>query len=656
MLSSLQWQRFGYPISMPVDEFWDRYYLLGNKRPKAPKGASAAYIAEFCLPNDSVREGVIEILNNAPFEKHHWRIGTYSVFLRPRPLHDLEELRHRIEWSAASAISSRVKRQRIEKFFTMRREAITKMQPVIRGILTRQLYTRALEMAFMTFSDQESTKYNEAVHQEECEMQESLAKMAAEEAASKADWQKVDGDKTMENMNLCAMYNNYMQAGALNAIWSLDRKTNAAFDGEDQNENSAMYFDPEATPHPVSVAEGQGVYSLDDIEHDNPYTEHSDIAMMAVNMMEMLSGDVINAAIDKAAAEKELLHKEEDKMQQTMAKMAAEESHLKNYYKEIANRKKMTPGQEMNQMIQAEYQMKCSQYLKDSEKFMKKMDAKAKPALEMAQELIPEDVSNVEKGGSSLFDLLKSSADLGLAQALAATADPGILDPSKALQDHIQSADKELQKDTSQSFIEGIIDRICVDAETKGEKKRNDRKWVAIKDKRRKEIDQLQMAREMSRREMENQQAEEEQQRAEDRRARKEAEEVEKRKVAEALADKLRLEQLEKDKNKEPEVPPSKSAVVNALRAERDSSKWSEMEKRARSERPLLTRSQQTIEKELFQLQAMINASEELDEDDTVKFLSAASDLDTNLGHKYMYKYKFKALVVDDDSEMMEDP
>merc|ERR1712166_397102 len=338
-------------------------------------------------------------------------------------------------------------------------------------------------------------------------------------------------------------------------------------------------------------------------------------------MGEMLSGDVINAAIDKAAAEKDLLHKEEDKMQQTIAKMAAEETHLKKYYLEIAGRKKMTPGQEMNQMIQAEYQMKCSQYLKDSEKFMKKMDSKAKPALEMAQELIPEDVSNVEKGGSSLFDLLKSSADLGLAQALAATAGPGILDPSKALQDHIQTAAKELQKDTSQSFIEGLIDRICVDAEIKGEKKRNDRKWVAVKDKRRREIDQLQMAREMARREMENQQAEEDLQREEDRRARKDAEEAEKRKVADALAEKLRLEQLEKDRDTVPEVPPSKSAVVNALRAERDSSKWSEMEKRARSERPLLTRSQQTIEKELFQLQAMINASEDLDEDDTVKFL-----------------------------------
>ena len=33
------------------------------------------------------------------------------------------------------------------------------LQPVLRGILTRQLFTRALEMAFMSFSDKESQNY-----------------------------------------------------------------------------------------------------------------------------------------------------------------------------------------------------------------------------------------------------------------------------------------------------------------------------------------------------------------------------------------------------------------------------------------------------------------------------------------------------------------
>ena len=32
VLNSIMWQRFGYPIPFPVEEFWDRFYMLTGVR------------------------------------------------------------------------------------------------------------------------------------------------------------------------------------------------------------------------------------------------------------------------------------------------------------------------------------------------------------------------------------------------------------------------------------------------------------------------------------------------------------------------------------------------------------------------------------------------------------------------------------------------
>jgi len=136
VLPSIMWQRFGYPIPIPSEEFWDRYYMLSPLR-------------EFT----DFRHGCEDVLARMPFEKHHWQIGHTLVFMRPKVLSYLEEKRESTITRAASAIGSIIKRQRIWRWMRVRKESMMSMQPILRGILTRQLYNRSLEIAFMAFSE-----------------------------------------------------------------------------------------------------------------------------------------------------------------------------------------------------------------------------------------------------------------------------------------------------------------------------------------------------------------------------------------------------------------------------------------------------------------------------------------------------------------------
>lgn len=56
--------------------------------------------------------------------------------------------------------------QRVFRFMQARRKAMEMLQPILRGMLTRQLFNRSLEMAFRAFSEKESRKYMEDLRKE----------------------------------------------------------------------------------------------------------------------------------------------------------------------------------------------------------------------------------------------------------------------------------------------------------------------------------------------------------------------------------------------------------------------------------------------------------------------------------------------------------
>lgn len=511
-------------------------------------------------------------------------------------------------------------------FMRIRKHAMSVLQPVIRGILTRQLYNRALECAFMSFSDRESFHYNAEVVQEQSREARELALMAKEEKASKEAWEMIEQAHNSENFNLCAMYDEGLRSQALNANWKLERA---------QEERAIE--DEERGPEPTHVSAGNEVYALDDTEHEVPFSEINDITDIAKDALEQIAEMTIDDIVKKAEEDRAKAAKAEMMEEIARAQMTDVDNYLHKVNKELAKRKKIGPNAELAMMVEAEYNQKMRIIWADHAK----MNAEIQRIDEEAENQAAHD--HHSDAADALFQMCLDLSKEVMESRLGATADPR----------KVVAQDRLVAAQDTHLMVTDMIDDLIMNAEKQGMKMQKMRKAIEQTEVRKREIERMRdhATQAMEERRIEELQAQQEQ------RARQAA-----RKKAKSAAEKAKVDakrKIEEDEARaalelDPEDELSSSPVVRALQLERRSPMWQKKLERVEASpqsAASLTRAQQSIENELQQLQGLLSMTENANEEDTRKLLNQSMQ-EQDDQYKYMYKYKFKALVVDDDSEM----
>jgi len=624
VLPSILWQRFGYPISMSVEKCWDKYYMLCPFR---------ALCEDNPWPDNNIKTAVMELLSMQPFEKHHWRIGETQVFLRPGPLKMLQHARETALHKAASTISSRLRKQRVFKFMGARKGAMAVLQPMIRGILTRQLYTRALECAFMSFSDRESLHYNSEVTEERGREKTELDLMAKEDAETREAWETIELAHNSENFNLCAMYEEGLRSQVHNANWKLHRAQN---EREKEDEERGL--------EPAHVSVGNEVYAFDDPNHEQPgCSEIEGIKDIAMDALAEIASMTIDEIVKKAEEDRAFIIKEELMRDSNQSQMAAVDDYLHKVNEQLSKRKKMGPCAELAMMVDAENNQKIRIiWAKHA-----KMNEEIARIDEEAEHQSAHD--HHRNAGQALFDLCFDMSKGVLESRLGADTDPT----------KIHAQDRLVAAQDTHMMVTDMIDSLIMSAEKQGMKMQKMRKAIEQTEVRKREIEKMRDAatQAMEEARIAEMQAHNEKTAAQN--------------IKKIAAEKAKKAELERQRKEEEEArldadgdgildePLSASPVVRALQLERRSPMWKKKQAKFEAMKGSpdsavgLTRSQQSIENELQQLQGLLSMTENANEEDTCKLLNSSMQEQDNR-HKYAFKYKFKALIVDDDSEMQQ--
>eukprot|EP00658_Telonema_sp_P-2_P019934 TRINITY_DN1783_c0_g1_i1.p1 TRINITY_DN1783_c0_g1~~TRINITY_DN1783_c0_g1_i1.p1 ORF type:complete len:1404 (+),score=419.27 TRINITY_DN1783_c0_g1_i1:184-4395(+) len=611
VLPSILWQRFGYPISMPLEAFWDRFFMLGPIRERSPLHP---------FPDDSLVGAIHALLSLQPFEKHHWRIGKTMVFLRPGPYATMENTRLKLLLRSAAVISSRIRRQRVFRFMQARKMAMQSLQPVLRGMLTRQLFTRALNMAFMKFSDRESANFRAECHAEKAREERELARMRQEEEESRSSWEAIEEAHSSEDADLVLMYHELLRSRALNAQWKLAR----------------FMPDPVFDEQLDHVTAGNEVYRLDDVNHEESLTLYEDITDAAVEAVLESAMDTITDVLANAEMEAAESQAEDQLAEVNRARMQFEDEYLNKIDTENRTRQILSPAHEHAMMSEAA----ASQRIRERMQAHKAIEARIKAADNEAVSQEADD--HHEQAGQSLMDVLLSGAN----QLLSTMNDN--VDPAQ-----LAAQDRLLEAEENQMMVTDLMDEIIAEAERTGRKNLLMRVAISETELRKRDIEERRQQQDMLMDDERRLAAEQMSRMREKQKAREAELESRKAELQEMVANKKRQDALGGDPAEE--VSPR----VAKFRMERGSEGWKH--KRDRYEQSILspsagsgmlTKQQQSIEDELQSLQTLLFMTQGANETQTIDLLDRDNKANEK-DFKYMFKYKYKALVVDDDNELM---
>jgi len=592
VLNSIMWQRFGYPIPFPVEEFWDRFYMLTGVR-------------DF----PETRLGCADVLSKQPFEKHHWQIGRSMVFLRPKPLAILEESRQEIMQAAASCIGARIKRQRIFRWMNERKRAMAALQPILRGILTRQLYNRALEIAFMAFSERESDTYAKELAHETAREQMELGMMAEQEAQCQEAWAIIEADANIEDEHLCNMWAEDELAQAIRAVRRLQ-------DVEDT-------YKPNQPQH----AEAHQSIEIHDPLDPTHMIETFDFAQMSEEIMNEVTREVkevMSSEVEHADEEHNRLMEEQNRESIARQRMKNEQEYLTAVREQRAQRKEMGMVWEQAMMEVNENETKVLDLIQSF--------AVMTEGIRQAEE----DASTPEAVQERLEKVDKA------VEKMRQTGDQIVKDAAEKSDTELQASDSQLNKKFGAMIVSSeVLDMIDKAVEVAVVQAKT-RESIETSEVRRSQIEKQRAARELQ---MEKERLARQKKRLEEE-AKLLDEDEETRKKEEAAAAAARERKARAD-------------AINALNKEPEEEEEEHLPERIAQFRQ--ERRQRQGDEEVVNLQRWNNIEDELSQMmDLLKEPGEGTDMayemalkdDEKYDFKYMYKYKYRALVLDDDQEL----
>jgi len=601
VLESIMWQRFGYPLHYPVDEFWDRYYMLTDNRDFA-----------------DLRFGCENVLSQQPFEKHHWQIGRTVVFLRPKPLAVLEENRKKIMQSAASCIGAYFKRKRIFRWMRQRKEAMSELQPILRGILRRQLFNRALEIAFMAFSERESAEYEREKAAESLKQQHELEMMREADQECKSAWAEISKDENAENEALYNLWTEDRLGQTLRSIRHLNER-------EKDLEPGVEYGNLEKPICELDFNEQQH-NKLESLDGDDLFKAFGRI--IADTLTDSVN-DVVLEQVDEYERQHAREAAEQERESDARAAMAREEQHLKRVLAEQARRKTLRPEDENKNMLAEDNMMRA---IMANERAKKIMQIFNKDQAELKRKYDDKQSEPAKKAAANIDSFMDQLEHSALQIDIPENAE-------EAQEKLAYQEEEELSIFIHEEVVLDLFDHAVLLAQSRAKT----RQAIEESEASKRQIEQKRAQRELQmdkeRRLREAKKKQDAAKKADEDRSQKEKQEKAEREAFERKQKADALALIASDAPQQGDEPASERiARFQAERRKRSNEGASEA---------LNLQPWENIEDELEQMMEMLH-----DDSQGVQAYDVAQAEDEQYDYKYMYKYKYRALVLDDDDEL----